>query len=119
MLNFLAQVDLGKINPAPGTVPTAPGDPTSFVATIIRNGIWLLIVVGFVIALIWIIFAGYGFIFAGDDTKKVASSWSKIYWGLLGLVIIVGAFAIIKLAEDFFGVKIITGGLNLPILTGP
>lgn len=118
MLNLLA-VDLGKITPPANTVPTTGGNPTKLVASIISNSIWLLIVTAFIIAVFWIIFAGLGFIFAGDDPKKISGSWSKIYWGLIGLVIIVGVFAIIKLVETFFGVSIISGGISLPVITGP
>ena len=116
MLNLLAQVDLGKITPPPGTLPSTGGDPSGFVAGAVRNGIYLLIIVAFVIGVIWMIFAGYGFIFAGDDSKKVASSWSKIYWILIGLLIILASFAIIRLAESFFGVKIIDN-IDLPTIS--
>lgn len=111
MFTLLSQVDLGKIK-ASG-VPSASGDPTGFVAGAVRNGIWLLVIAAMVIGLIWMIFAGYSFIFAGDDTKKISSSWSKIYWILIGLVIVISSFAIIKLVETFFGFSIISGGLNL------
>lgn len=112
MLDSLA-ADLGTIKPPAGTVQ-ASGDPSGLVAKIIQNGIWLLIIVGFIIALIWMVFAGYSFIFAGDDPKKVSSAWSRIYWGLIGLVIVVGSFAIIKLVENFFGISIISGGIKIP-----
>lgn len=115
-MNLLSQVDLGKIKPPAGAVPDAGADPSSLVASIIRNGIWLLIIVGFIIGIIWMIFAGYSFIFAGDDPKKVSSAWSRIYFGLLGLVIVVGSFAIIKLVETFFGVSIISQGIKLPTI---
>lgn len=118
-MSFLAQVDLGKITPPSGTIPQTSGDPSGFVAGIIRNGIWLLVIVAFVIGVIWMIFAGYSFIFAGDDPKKVSSAWTRIYIGLLGLVIVVGSFAIIKLVETFFGVSIISGGIDIPTITGP
>jgi hypothetical protein len=108
--------DLGTITPPSGTVPTASGDPSAFIAGIIRNGLWLLIIVGFLIGLLWTIFAGFSFIFAGGDPQKVAQSWSRIYWGLIGLVIVVGSFAIIKLVETFFNVSIISGGFSIPSL---
>lgn len=41
-----------------------------------------------------IIFAGYDFISAGDDPKKVTAAWGKIYQTVLGLAIAVGAFVI-------------------------
>lgn len=106
-------VDIGKIE-APANIPTAGTDPSAFVAGIIRAFIQILIIAAFIIALIWTIFAGYSFIFAGGDPKNISSAWSRIYWGLLGLVVVVGAFAIIKLVETVFDVTIISGGFQLP-----
>lgn len=111
-----AQVDIGKITP-PADIPTAGADPSAFVAGIIRAFIQILIIAAFIIALIWTIFAGYSFIFAGGDPKNISQAWSRIYWGLLGLVVVVGAFAIIKLVETVFDVTIISGGFQLPTRT--
>src|SRR3989304_4151769 len=105
-MNFLAQ-DLGTITPPSGTVPEA-ADPSAFVASLIRNGISLLIITAFVVDLIWIIFAGFRFIFAGGESKNISSAWSQIYWGLIGMVVILGSFAIIKLVQTFFGVDLLT-----------
>lgn len=107
-------VDIGRITPPTGTIPDTGGDPSGFIAGFVRNGISLLIITAFIIAIIWMIFAGYSFIFAGDDPKKVSSAWSRIYWGIIGLVIVLGSFAIIKLVETFFGVTIISAGFTLP-----
>lgn len=106
--------DLGKITPPAGTVPDVGGDPSGFIATLIRNSLSLLLIAAFIIALIWTIFAGYRFIFAGGDSKNISSAWSQIYWGLLGMAIVLGSFAIIKLVETFFGVTILSGGFQLP-----
>lgn len=111
-MNLLA-IDLGKISPPAGTVPSAGSDPSTFVASFIRNGITLLIIVAFVVGLMWMIFAGYSFIFAGDDPKKVSSAWSRIYFGLLGLVIVVASFAIISLIETVFNVHFLTTDFKL------
>ena len=51
---------------------------------------------------------------ASGDEKAVSSAWAQIYWGLIGLVVVVGAFAIINLAETFFNIQIISGGFSLP-----
>lgn len=109
---------VGTITP-PSTIPTVEGDPSDFVAGLVRAGIMLLVIVGFVVGLIWMIFAGYSFIFAGDDPKNISAAWSRIYWGLLGLVIVVGAFAIIKLVETFFNIQIISGPFQLPTRGNP
>lgn len=105
---------IGVITPPGGTIPETGGDPSTFVASLVRNGIWLMVIVAFVIAFIWIILAGLSFVFAGDDPKKVQAAWGKVYWGLIGLVIVIGSFAIIKLVETFFGITVISGGFQLP-----
>lgn len=96
-------------------LPSIPaGGENSFVAGIVRNGIQLLLIVAFIIDLIWTILAGLQFIFAGGDPKNISTAWSRIYWGLIGMAIVMSSFAIIKLVEIFFGVNLISGGLSLP-----
>ncbi len=98
---------IGTIDPF-GGLPTTKGNPTHYVASIISTFIDILLIVGFVLGIVWILFAGYRFITAGGDEKAVSSAWSSIYWGLLGLAIVVGSFAIIKMVEIFFNINIVT-----------
>ncbi|MDO8487137.1 MAG: hypothetical protein Q7S45_02515 [Candidatus Curtissbacteria bacterium] len=112
-----AFAQLGTIKPpADFKIPTADANPSVFVATLVRNGITLLLVASFVIALIWIILNGLRFILAQGDEKTVASAWTQIYWTLIGMVIIMGSFAIIKMVETFFGVSVLSADLKLPHL---
>lgn len=104
---------IGTIRP-PNSVPTAGANPSDFVAGLIRGIISLMVILAFIIAIIWIIIAGMRFIFANGDPKTISAAWSSIYWGLLGLVIVVSAFAIIKLVEVFFAIKILSGPFALP-----
>lgn len=97
---------LGQITP-PAGIPTVNGNPSAFVGKIIQNGLTLLITVAFVIALVWTMIAGIRFITAGSDPKTVSSAWSQIYWGIIGLVVVLASFAIINLVQTFFGVQII------------
>ena len=113
-MNLAQNIDIGKITPPVGVEVPTTTDPSTFVATLIRNGLTLLIIVAFIVDLIWTIFAGYRFIFAGGESKNISSAWSQIYWGLLGMAIIIGSFAIIKLVETFFGVTVISGPFNIP-----
>jgi len=113
-MKFLAQA-VGTINPPAGAVSIPAGQSeTSFVAGLIRGGIQFLLITAFIVALIWTIFAGFRFVFSGGDEKSVSGAWSQIYWGLIGLVVVVGAFAIIRLVEAFFRVNIVSGGFLLP-----
>jgi len=107
-MKFLAQA--GTITPPDSAVT---GDPETIIAGIIKNGISLLLIAAFVIALIWTILAGLSFVFSGGDEKGVASAWARIYWGLIGMVVVMGSFAIIKLVETFFGVTVLSGGFSL------
>lgn len=54
----------------------------------------LLVVAGGIWALINLILAGYAFMSAGDDPKKIAGAWAKIWQTLLGLVFVAGAFVL-------------------------
>ena len=117
----LLSLDIGKIAPPPGTIPylNVAADPSNFIAGFIRNGVRLLIIVAFVVFLIWTIFAGFRFVFSGGDEKSISGAWSQIYWGFLGMLIVVGVFAIIVLVETFFNVKIISGPFKLPTRVSP
>lgn len=53
-----------------------------------------LITAAGVYALLNLIMAGYAFMSAGDDPKKVAGAWSKIWQTLLGLAVAAGAFVL-------------------------
>ena len=108
----LAQI--GNIVPPPTIPVIPPGEESSFIAGIVRAGIQLLVIVSFILALFWTIFAGYRFITSAGDTKATGQAWTQLYWGLIGMVVVLGSFAIIKLVETFFNVPIITNGLELP-----
>lgn len=108
----LAVANLGTIN-VDTTIPN-PGDPSTFVASLIKNGISILILGAFIIDLIWTIIAGIKFITAGGDSKAISAAWSQIYMGMIGMLVVVGSYAIIVLVETFFNVKIISNGFTLP-----
>lgn len=52
----------------------------------------LLIVGGGIYALFNFILAGYAFLSAGSDPKKVEGAWAKIWQSVIGLVFIAGSF---------------------------
>jgi hypothetical protein len=83
----------GTINP-PADVgqygSATSGGLTVFLGNILKTGIAL----GSVYALFNFVFAGYMFISAGGDPKKIADAWAKIYQTFVGLVIATGAFLI-------------------------
>ena len=101
--------------------PIVPGNIPSDVTIIplVRNIIRIIIIVGFVIAFIMLIVGGIRWILAGGDEKAVASARGTITAALIGLVIILVSFALIKLVETFFGIPILTGGVEIPTANQP
>jgi hypothetical protein len=102
----LAQNFIGNVNPPPGINRYGnllEGGPTGFITSLLR----LLIVVAGLFALFNLVFAGYAFMSAGDDPKKVAGAWGKIYLSLLGLAVSAGSFVLAAI----FG-RIIFGDYN-------
>jgi len=95
----LAQI--GTINAPPGVNEYGnfiSGGLTSFIANIIS---FLLVIAG-LYAFINLILAGYAFITAGDDPKKVESAWAKITQTLLGLALAAAAFLITGIISYIF-----------------
>ncbi len=54
----------------------------------------LLIVGGGVYALFNLVLAGYAFMGAGDDPKKMEAAWAKIWQTAVGLLFMAGAFVL-------------------------
>jgi hypothetical protein len=92
-------IDLLAANPF-GTVPPPAGlekygsNPGTAIGTLIQYAIWILIVGAGIYALINFILAGYDFMSAGDDPKKVAGAWAKIWQTALGLAVAAGALVL-------------------------
>lgn len=78
-----------------GTV-TAPStalgtEPGQVIGRLIQLAIWILIIGAGIYALINLVLAGYSFMSAGDDAKKVEAAWAKIWQTVLGLALAAGA----------------------------
>jgi len=100
MENKLAQL-FGTINAPPG-VSEYTG-LTNFISNIVK----LLIVGAGIYALFNIVTAGYSFMSAGGDPKKIADAWSKIWQTLMGLMFAAGSIVLAAI----FG-RIIFGNAN-------
>ncbi len=81
---------------------------------IIQAVIRFILVVAFVLAFIFLLIGGIRWIIAGGDEKAVAGARNTITAALIGLVIVLVAFALIRLVEIFFGVSIISAGVTIP-----
>lgn len=89
---------VAQVNPF-GTI-TAPqaafpsSTPEEAIGNLIQLVIWILIIGAGIYALINLILAGYAFMSAGDDSKKVAGAWAMISQTMLGLALSAGAFVL-------------------------
>lgn len=90
MTHLLAQ--FGTINPPPG-VSSYPAGPAGL-ATLINIILDLLVVGAGLFTVFNFVFAGYTFLSAGGDPKKIEDAWSKIWQSILGLAVAAGAIAL-------------------------
>jgi hypothetical protein len=71
--------------------------PEGAIGNLIQTVIWILIIGAGIYALINLVLAGYSFMSAGDDSKKVAGAWAMIWQTMLGLALSAGAFVLAAL----------------------
>jgi len=82
----------GCVNP-PAPIGNVTDSKYGLVA--FANNVLKLIIVGAgLYAFLNIIIAGYDFLGAGGDAKKVEAAWNKIWQSLLGLAIVAGSFVL-------------------------
>jgi len=105
---------IGKVtSPLTGEYSTVEGGFGSFLTKIIN----LVFIAGGLFALINFLLAGWQFINAGGDEKKITDAWNKITNSLIGLVVMAVSFIIISIISYLiFGdaTKILS-----PEITGP
>jgi hypothetical protein len=90
---------IGGITPPPpfqGGAGQYGGYQTGLIA-FFNNVIRLLIVVAGIWAFINLILAGYGFLGAGDDPKKIEAAQQKIWQSMFGLILILSSFVLVAI----------------------
>ena len=94
MQKLLAQENpFGSIKP-PTALSQYGADPAQAIGGLIERIIQVLIVGAGIYALFNLVLAGYDFMSAGDDQKKIQGAWAKIWQTLLGLALAAGAFVL-------------------------
>lgn len=69
-------------------------EPGAAIGKLIQLSIWVLIIGAAIYALFNFVLAGYAFLSAGDDSKKVAGAWASIWQSALGLAVTAGSFVL-------------------------
>jgi len=79
-----------------------------YLQKMLPNLIGLLFVIGAIVFLFIMLIGGIQWIASGGDKAALESARGKITNAIIGLVILLSTFAIIKLIETFFGISILT-----------
>ncbi len=96
----------GEVKPPPA-ISKYSSDPGLAIGTILDIVLKLLVVGAGIYTLINLVLAGYSFLSAGEDPKKIAGAWSRIWQSALGLAVTAGSFTLAAI----FG-KLIFGNWN-------
>lgn len=78
-------------------------EPLSTLLDYVSSIIGIMTIFASIWFLFQILYAGYEWISAGGDTKKIADSRSRFTHAFMGLVIVVGAWSLLAVAGQFFG----------------
>ncbi|MFH1971556.1 MAG: hypothetical protein ABIJ05_04200 [Patescibacteria group bacterium] len=103
-MNFLTEAE-GITNPALGTLKTKTGD--NFFSSLIPALVGLAFVIGALLFFFTLILGAIDWITSGGDKTKLESARSKITNAIVGFVILLIAFAIVRIIQDFFKIDIL------------
>ena len=90
---LIASSVVGKVPPPPGVSRFDQGQLSGMVR-FINNIIKFAILIAGIYTLINLVLAGFAFLSAADDPKKMAGAWAKIWQSLVGLAITAGSFVL-------------------------
>lgn len=93
MLKLAQNNPFGQVT-QPAALSQYGTEPGPAIGRFIQLGLRTLIVVAGIYALFNLVLAGYAFMSAGDDSKKVAGAWAKIWQTILGLAVAAGSFVL-------------------------
>ena len=94
MLNLLAQDNPFGTVTIPQGLSAYGNEPGPAFGKLIQFGLRALVVGAGIYALFNLVLAGYSFMSAGDDSKKVSGAWAQISQTLIGLAFSAGAFVL-------------------------
>jgi len=95
----LAAVQEINVSPPPGAIKDF--------SPVISGGLRIVMVVAALICFVYIIWGGIEWMTSGGEKTAVAAAKSKLTAALIGLLVVLSAWAIVKLLEYLFGFKIL------------
>ncbi|MEK7525947.1 MAG: hypothetical protein AAB546_00510 [Patescibacteria group bacterium] len=84
----------GEITPPASLSKFDPNNTGAGIGNLLNLGLKLLIVGAVIYSLFNFVLAGYAFLSAGDDSKKIEGAWAKIWQTALGLAFAAGAYVL-------------------------
>ena len=85
-----------------------PDGGAIFIGMLLPKLVGLLFVVGAISFFFMILVGAVSYILSGGDKARVEAARGRITSALVGIVLLLGSFAIVKLVETFFGVDILS-----------
>lgn len=103
-MNFLS-LKIGNIDiTPPGGIPPPSTDT---VGKVLRNGITLFLAAGIIASIFVIVWGGINWITSGGEKQKLASAKARITWAIIGLVVMLTSFIIIRLINYFLEIDLL------------
>ena len=99
-----------------GTINVVPlGDVNRIdnIGDLISAGIGSAFLISFLLVFVMLVWGGIQWVTSGGDKENTQKARDRITHALVGVAIIAGAWALMKVVEFFFGISIL-GGITLP-----
>lgn len=87
------------ISPPPGIPSGGFGDKG---INVIQVGYTLLFVLGDILALVFVVYAGIQWVMSGGDKQKIQAARNRLIYSIVGLIVISISFFIVKTIIGFF-----------------
>lgn len=98
--------------------PRGDIDKIQNIGDLISAAIGAAFLIAFLLVFVMLVWGGIQWITSGGDKENTQKARDRITHALVGLAIIAGAWALMKVIEFFFGIDIL-GGFTLPSAASP
>ena len=99
-------VDAAKVTPFPD------------LGALIGQVLVLIIILSSILLFIYLVIGGLQWLTSGGDKMAAQAARDKITAALTGLVIVLAAFALVRILEAAFGIRVLSG-INVPTVPSP
>ena len=105
-MKVLAQSDI--------SIPVPPNIKILSIGSLISALVGTLLIISALLAFFYLILGGISWITSGGDKAGMEAARNKITHAIVGLIIVGAAWAIMVLVQNFLGITIIGGNVELP-----